>query len=184
MHIQSTEPSRPTSAAVCVSPTSGVVLERERHGGIVSRLAPGGNAVAVGELDGRVALVTGAGTGIGHAIARRLGRAGAHVVANYHGSADEAERLAAELSDCCARSIAVQADVSKRDEVERMVEQAVGELGPVSVLVNNAGIEKPAPVLDIAEEDWDAVLAVNLTGAFLCLQACGRVMRDAAAARS
>jgi len=133
----------------------------------------------VGELDGRVAIVTGAGSGIGHAIATRLGRAGARVAVNYHGHADEAERLAAELRDCCERSLAVQADVSKRDEVERMVAEVGQELGPVAILVNNAGIDEPGAILDVEEASFDRVLAVDLKGAFLCLQACGRVMRDA-----
>lgn len=133
----------------------------------------------MGELDGTVALVTGAGSGIGHAIASRFGREGARVAVNYHGSAEEAERLAEELSGRGARSIAVQADVARRDEVDAMIERVVAELGPVRVLLNNAGIESAAPLLDVEDEDWERVLAVNLTGAFLCLRACGRVMREA-----
>jgi glucose 1-dehydrogenase len=133
----------------------------------------------MGELEGKVALVTGAGSGIGHAIASRFGREGAQVAVNYRGSADEAERLAAELTNGGARSIAVQADVSKSADVRTMVDRVVSELGPVTVLVNNAGIEDAAPFLEIDEESWDRILAVNLTGAFLCAQACGRVMRDA-----
>jgi glucose 1-dehydrogenase len=133
----------------------------------------------VAELDGKVALVTGAGSGIGHAIASRFGREGARVAVNYRGTAEPAERLAAELTEAGARSITVQADVSKSVEVGAMVERVVSELGPVTVLVNNAGIEEAAPFLELEEESWDRVLAVNLTGAFLCAQACARVMRDA-----
>jgi glucose 1-dehydrogenase len=133
----------------------------------------------MGELDGKVALVTGAGSGIGHAIATRFGREGAHVAVNYHGHDEAAERLAAELSSCCERSLAVRADVSKRAEVERMVGEIGRELGSVAILVNNAGIEEAAPILELEEESWARVLGVNLTGAFLCLQACGRVMREA-----
>ncbi len=132
----------------------------------------------MGELEGKVALVTGGGRGIGHAIATRFGREGAHVGVNYHGSADEAERLAEELSDCCARSLAVQGDVSRSEDVRAIVERVVAELGPVDVLVNNAGIEHAAHFLDLAEEAWDQVLDVNLKGAFLCAQACARVMRE------
>jgi glucose 1-dehydrogenase len=131
------------------------------------------------ELDGKVALVTGAGSGIGHAIASRFGREGARVAINYRGTAEPAERLAAELTEAGARSIAVQADVAKSDEVGAMVERVVSELGPVTVLVNNAGVEEAAPFLELEEESWNRVLAVNLTGAFLCAQACARVMRDA-----
>ena len=133
----------------------------------------------MGELEGHVALVTGAGSGIGHAIAARFGREGAHVVVNSYGHDEEAERLAAELSRSGARSIALRADVSRAGEVSAMVERAVAELGPVRVLVNNAGIEESAPFLEIEEESWDRVLAVNLKGPFLCAQACARVMREA-----
>jgi glucose 1-dehydrogenase len=131
----------------------------------------------MGELDGRVAIVTGGGSGIGHAIATRFGREGAHVAVNYHGHDEAAERLAAELSSACERSLAVRADVSRRDEVERMVDEIGRELGPVEILVNNAGIEGQAPILELEEDDWNRVLGVNLTGAFLGLQACARVMR-------
>jgi len=133
----------------------------------------------MGELDGVVALVTGAGSGIGHAVATRLGREGASVAVNYFGYEDEAERLAQELSGCCTRSLAVEADVSSAGDVDAMVARVSEELGPVGVLVNNAGINAPAPLLDVTDEDWGRVLAVNLTGAFLCLRACGRVMRTA-----
>jgi len=136
----------------------------------VSRLAK--------DLEGKVALVTGAGSGIGHAIAQRFGREGASVVVNYFGYEHEAEQLASELSKSCERSIAVQADVSKSTDVRRMVEQAVKEFGRIDVLVNNAGIESSHPFLDIPDAVWDKTLAVDLRGPFICAQACGRVMRD------
>ncbi|TME44381.1 MAG: SDR family oxidoreductase [Chloroflexi bacterium] len=130
------------------------------------------------DLEGKVALVTGAGSGIGHAIAQRFGREGASVVVNYFGYEHEAEQLASELSKSCERSIAVQADVSKSTDVRRMVEQAVKEFGRIDVLVNNAGIESSHPFLDIPDAVWDKTLAVDLRGPFICAQACGRVMRD------
>jgi glucose 1-dehydrogenase len=130
------------------------------------------------ELQGKVALVTGAGSGIGHAIAQLFGTAGASVVVNYFGFEAQAEALANELSGCCARSIALKADVSDAAAVTGMVQQAVAELGPIDILVNNAGIESAAPFLDVAEASWDQMLDVDLKGAFLCAQACGRVMRD------
>ena len=126
-----------------------------------------------------MALVTGAGSGIGHAVATRLGLEGARVAVNYFGDEDEAERLAAELSECCSRSLAVQADVSAPGEVDAMVERVSEELGQVGVLVNNAGVNVAAPLLDVTDDDWNRILAVNLTGSFLCLRACGRVMREA-----
>ncbi len=130
------------------------------------------------ELEGKVALVTGAGSGIGHAIAQCFGREGASVVVNYFGYEEQAEQLAAELSKSCRKSIAVKADVSDRQQVYAMVKQTIDELGRLDILVNNAGIESPSPFLDIPEESWDKMLAVDLKGAFLCMQACGRVMRD------
>lgn len=130
------------------------------------------------ELQGKVAIVTGAGTGIGHSIARRFGQEGAHVCVNYYGGEEQAEALAAEISRVCEKSIAVKADVSNAGEVEAMLTRVTKELGPVDVLVNNAGVEKPAPFLDVSEQDWDWMLNVDLKGAFLCAQACGRAMKD------
>ena len=132
----------------------------------------------VGEFDGKVALVTGAGSGIGHAIATRFGREGALVGVNYFGHAEEAKRLAAELDECCTRALAHEADVSRRDQVREMVARVVEELGPVDVLVNNAGFGEAAPFLEVEEESWDRVLSVDLKGAFLCAQACAAVMKE------
>jgi glucose 1-dehydrogenase len=126
------------------------------------------------DLNGKVAIVTGAGSGIGYAIAERFAGAGAGVCVNYLGYADDAKALAARLP----RAIAVEGDVSKAADVRAMVDRTVQELGGVDVLVNNAGLERQAAFLDIDEASWDLVLGVNLKGAFLCMQACGRVMRD------
>ncbi|HVV59551.1 MAG TPA: SDR family oxidoreductase [Gaiellaceae bacterium] len=124
------------------------------------------------ELEGKVAIVTGAGTGIGRAIAARLAADGAHIAINYRGSQDEAEALDEQLP----HSIAVQADISEPDEVQAMVEQVERELGPPAILVNNAGLEQEQPLLELELDNWHLTLGVNLTGAFLCLQACARVM--------
>lgn len=132
----------------------------------------------MGELDGKVAIVTGAGSGIGHAIAQLFGSEGASVVVNYFGYEQDAEALAKQLSDAGHRSIALKADVSSSADVASMVEATTKEFGRVDVLVNNAGIESPAPFLDMAEDHWDKIVDVDLKGAFLCAQACGRVMRD------
>lgn len=129
-------------------------------------------------LDGKVALVTGAGTGIGSAIARRLADEGAAVVVNYHASADGADQVVHGIRSAGGRAIAIQADVSRVDDVAAMVARARDELGPIDLLVNNAGLEQRAPILDVSEASWDLVLGVNLKGAFLCLQACARQMRD------
>jgi glucose 1-dehydrogenase len=124
------------------------------------------------ELEGRVAIVTGAATGIGRGIATRLAADGARVAINYRGSQDEAQALDEHLPD----SIAVQADISKPDEVQAMVERVERALGPPAILVNNAGLERNQPLLELELDNWHATIGVNLTGAFLCLQACARVM--------
>jgi glucose 1-dehydrogenase len=126
------------------------------------------------DLNGRTAIVTGAGSGIGHAIAERFGGAGAAVCVSYLDHEEEAQALAARLP----RAIAVKADVSSAAQVEDMVGRTRDRLGSVDVLVNNAGIEKEMPFLDLDEETWDRILAVNLKGAFLCARAAGRLMRD------
>ena len=135
-----------------------------------------GPRAAGGELEGRVAIVTGAGSGIGYSIAERFGHEGASVVVNYYGFENEAKELAARLTQSSRRSIAVKADVSNAEDVNRMVNQAVSELGSVDILINNAGIESPAPFLEIEEKSWDRMINVDLKGTFLCAQACGRVM--------
>jgi glucose 1-dehydrogenase len=127
------------------------------------------------DLKGRTAIVTGAGSGIGYAIADRFGGAGAAVCVNYLDHEEDAQALAARLP----RAIAVRADVSNAAEVSEMVERTRDHLGSVDVLVNNAGIEKESPFLDVDEETWDRILDINLKGAFLCARAAGRVMRDA-----
>jgi NAD(P)-dependent dehydrogenase (short-subunit alcohol dehydrogenase family) len=109
------------------------------------------------DLEGKVAIVTGAGSGIGHAIAERFGTAGARVCVNYLGYEDEAKALAQHLP----QAIAFKADVSKAGEVQAMIDATVRELGSVDVLINNAGIEKSMPFLDIDEATWDLILNVD-----------------------
>ncbi|MBV9174388.1 MAG: glucose 1-dehydrogenase [Chloroflexi bacterium] len=121
-------------------------------------------------LSNKVALVTGASTGIGESIALELGRQGASVVVNYIGPSEPAEAAARQIS----QAIAVEADVSKSEDVVRMVATAVDRFGRVDVLVNNAGIEHSAPFLEKSEADWERILGVNLKGPFLCAQAVAR----------
>src|SRR4029077_1120390 len=126
------------------------------------------------DLNGKVAIVTGAGSGIGYAIAERFAAAGAAVCVNYLGYEDDAKALAERLP----KAIAVKADVSKVADVQAMGDTTGAPLGSLDVLVNNAGLERSMPFLDIDEATWDLMIDVDLKGAFLCAQACGRAMRD------
>jgi 3-oxoacyl-[acyl-carrier protein] reductase len=128
-------------------------------------------------LANRVALVTGGSRGIGRGIAQALARAGAVVAVNYRYRQDEAAATVAEIERAEGRAIAVRADVAVRAEVEAMAERVGSELGPIDVLVNNAGIATIRGVDDITEEDFDQTLAVNLKSAFLCTQAVVPGMR-------
>ena len=130
------------------------------------------------KLKDKVALVTGAGSGIGYAIAERMAAEGARVCINYFGYEDEAQQLAARLSKDGGRAIAVKADVSDRGQVQAMVDRCVKELGGLDVLVNNAGIEKAVPFLDLDDDTWNRIVSVDLRGVFLCSQVAGRAMRD------
>jgi 3-oxoacyl-[acyl-carrier protein] reductase len=122
-------------------------------------------------LEGRVALVTGAGRGIGRAIALILAEAGADVAVNYRERAEPAEATAKDIRQLGRRVEVVQADVARAAEVARLVDTVERRLGPVDILINNAGIAEPCTIEDLTEELFDRTLAVNLKSAFLCSQA-------------
>jgi len=128
-------------------------------------------------LAGRVALVTGAGSGIGRAIAVRFAREGADV-----GVLDVNEATAAETATAVEgigrRAAALRADVSRSDDVETAVARAESSLGAIDVLVNNAGLTRDATIRNLSEADWDLVLNVHLKGTFLCTKAVARRMRE------
>ncbi len=126
-------------------------------------------------LAGQTALVTGASSGIGRAIAIALGHAGANVVINYLGSPKKAEEVAKEIQRCGSRAISVAADVSKPDQVQSMFQQTVAEFGRLDILVNNAGIQLDAAFEDLTLDQWQRVIDVNLTGPFLCCQEAVRL---------
>jgi NAD(P)-dependent dehydrogenase (short-subunit alcohol dehydrogenase family) len=128
-------------------------------------------------LAGRVALVTGAGSGIGEATARRFAAEGAVVVVNDV-DGDRARAVVTAIEKDGGRAAAVPADVTRRDAVERMVAGIVAEHGRLDVLINNAGINRDAMSHKMTEEQWDQVLAVNLKGTFLCAQAALPRMRE------
>ncbi|HVY15676.1 MAG TPA: 3-oxoacyl-ACP reductase family protein [Rhodopila sp.] len=128
------------------------------------------------ELAGQVALVTGAGNGIGKATAVALAKAGAHVVVADIGGA-EAEAVAKSIMESQRRRpLAVQADVGDLDHIDRMVRQTVEEFGWIDILVNNAGVTRRADIMDVTEADWDRIHRVNAKGVFFCLQRVAREM--------
>ncbi len=132
-------------------------------------------------LQGRKAIVTGASSGIGKATAERLGQEGASVCVNYYSDkeADDAQAVVRSVEQSGGTGLAVRADVGDEDAVVAMVSQAADRLGGLDLLVNNAGIEKQIPLLEMSEKDWSAVIQTNLTGAFLCLREAAKVMAAA-----
>lgn len=134
--------------------------------------------VEIENLEGRTAIVTGAGQGMGAAIARALARRGARVVVNDL-QAERVDRTVAELAGAGATAIGVPGNVVDAGDVRRMVERAIAEFGGVHILVNNAGVLRPTRVADIPEDEWDLVVDVNLKGTFLCSQAVLAPMREA-----
>lgn len=123
------------------------------------------------------AVVTGASSGIGEAIARALGDAGATVAVNYREGAENARKIAREIGARGGKAFEVQADISKPADCKRLFEEAVQRMGGVDILVANAGIQRDASFTDMTLEDWQSVIQVNLTGQFLCAQEAVRCFR-------
>lgn len=119
-------------------------------------------------LKGQRALVTGASSGIGKAIALAFADAGAAVVVNFIGNREAAEEVVQRIEDKGSSAIAVKADVSQEDQVRAMFAKILDEFGTIDILVNNAGIQRDASLTDMTLEQWQQVLSVNLTGFFLC----------------
>jgi 3-oxoacyl-[acyl-carrier protein] reductase len=129
-------------------------------------------------LTGRVALVTGSSRGIGRSIALALAAAGADIAVNFLHRTADAESVAAEIRQLGRRSIAVQADVSAASQVETLVRTVEQQLGPIDILINNAGIARSQPIEAITENDWDEILDANLKSCFLVTQAVLPGMRS------
>lgn len=134
------------------------------------------NPTALLDFSNKVVLVTGGSAGIGAGIAKRFGQAGADVVIHYNSHAEEAQEVANSLAKMGSKTLAIQANVSDRSEVQAMVGEIVAKHGKIDVLVNNAGIYPRADLVDMTEAEWDETIDVNLKGVFLCTQAVANHM--------
>ena len=131
------------------------------------------------DLNGKVALVTGASSGIGRATAVALAGCGAAVAVNFHRNESGAEETRAQVVSAGGRATVIQADVTRSADVRALVERAAGELGPLDILVNNAGsLVERLKILELTEERWDEVIDLNLKSAFLCSQAVAASMME------
>jgi glucose 1-dehydrogenase len=135
---------------------------------------PTAPAAARAPLDGQVALVTGANSGIGEAIARAMAAAGAAVAVNYVVHPESAQRIVDDITGAGGRAIAVQADVSDEAAVQAMFAQTIKTFGTVDIVASNAGLQDDAPFLDMTLAKWRHVLDINLTGGFLCAREAAR----------
>src|SRR3990172_3348118 len=154
-----------------MSRPAGVAIPIPRKG---SRIDTGGTRM---KLEGKVALVAGGSRSIGRAIGLAFAREGASLAVNYVGHAEAAESAVREIEGLGRRALSVRADCSQRSQVQTMVEEVETRLGPIDILVNNAGVQKRVFFLDLAEEDWDWMLGVNLKGCFLVGQAVATRMK-------
>lgn len=127
-------------------------------------------------LQGKTAVVTGGGRGIGRAICIEFAAQGANVVINYAGNSEAAEKTAAECEALGAKTAIIKADVSKAEEVDSVFALAIEEFGRVDILVNNAGVTKDKLIMAMSEEDFDKVVDTNLKGAFLCMKSAAKLM--------
>ena len=128
------------------------------------------------KLENKVAIITGAATGIGQAIAVGMAREGASVVIDYVGGPDAPAETVKQIESAGGKALAVAADVSKPDQVANLIQQTVGKFGRLDILVNNAGIEHKHPITEFPLDQWNQIIAVNLTGPFLCAQAAAKQM--------
>jgi glucose 1-dehydrogenase len=127
-------------------------------------------------LQGKTAVVTGAGTGIGQAIALAFANEGASVVVDYVGNVSIAEETLDKIGAMGGKSLGVAADVSNPDQVKELIQQTLAAFGKLDIFVNNAGIEKKFAFVDYPLKEWQKIIAVNLTGPFLCSQAAAKQM--------
>ena len=129
-------------------------------------------------ISGKIALVTGGAKRVGKAIVQALATRGCHLVVHYHRSQSQAQETVRALRAAGHRALAVQADITKEDQVEAMIEAATAHFGRIDILVNNAALFYRTPVETLTIEDWERVMDVNLTGTFLCAHKIGLRMRE------
>jgi len=127
-------------------------------------------------LKGKTAIVTGASRGIGKAIAEQLALNGANIVLNYRTNVNAVEEVLNSLQQKGVRAVAVQADVSKADEAQKLIQSAIDNFGKIDILVNNAGIIKDNLLMRMSEEDFDTVIDVDLKGVFNCIKSASKIM--------
>jgi 3-oxoacyl-[acyl-carrier protein] reductase len=130
------------------------------------------------KLEGKAAVVTGGGRGVGRAIALGFASEGANVVVNYVSNPKTASEVVASIKGLGRRGVAVQADVATKQGAESVIEAAVNEFGTIDILVNNAGFTRPAMLHKMTEEEWDAVVDLHLKGPWLCIQAASKYMME------
>lgn len=128
------------------------------------------------KLEQQIALVTGAGRGIGKAIAKALAAEGAMVIVNYHGSEQKAAETVREIEEAGGRAIALRCNISDFNACKEMIDKVVSEQGRLDILVNNAGITRDGLLMKMSEEDFDSVIDTNLKGAFNCIRHAARQM--------
>jgi glucose 1-dehydrogenase len=160
-----------------MKPTPPINTERDYFAeqGLPDASAPA--CPIVKTLAGQKAIVTGANSGIGRAIALALGHAGADVVVNYVSREEEAFKVAEEIRRCGATALPIRADVSNETDVKAMFARAVDTFGTLDIVVNNAGLQKDARFEDLTVEAWDLVMNVNLKGQFLCAREAVRAFK-------
>ena len=129
-------------------------------------------------IAGKVAIITGSSRGIGRAIALKLAGNGASIVVNYAGNAGKAQEVVAEIEKLGVEAIAVQADISKIPDIQRLFEQTLERFGKVDILVNNAGIAFYKPITQVSEEDFDAIFAINVKGTYFTCQQAAQHMAE------
>ncbi len=128
------------------------------------------------DFSGKVAIITGSGSGLGSGIALRFAEAGAKVVVNYRTSAAGAQAVVDEIENQGGTAVAIQSDVTQKADIDRLITKTVGHFGHLDILINNAGLYPLSLLVDMTEEEWDLVIDSNLRSTFLCTQAAAKQM--------